>query len=73
MSRLSRLSRAERAANALLAGIPDREPRVTMAAFDRAMMARTPEAENALFAIASVPYLDDEDDDDDGQPEHVLT
>ena len=43
--------------------------RVTMAAFDRAMF--DDEAEAALFAIAGVPYLDDEDDD--GGEERVLT
>jgi len=50
----------------------DREPRVSVAAFDRAMVAADrDEAEAALFAIASVPYLDDEDDD--GGEERVLT
>jgi hypothetical protein len=45
------------------------EPRVTIAAFDRAMF--DDEAERALFAIDGVPDLDDEDGDE--RPESYVT
>jgi hypothetical protein len=46
------------------------EPRVTMRAFDRALLTGDDEAERALFVIDRLPELDDDDDD---PPERVLS